>query len=198
MKIAYMRLLCVAFVLLPFASLSCKSKAKEAPPMPTIHWRNADLVVNGKKVQLEVGNLEKPWPLVPIAPEQARRDTPQNTWVSWESVLAQGQTDKDLDRYADHYADPVIFRQRLKSPAAQFFDDARKTEDSPAVVALIRLGKGVRGAATVVVYSTRKQSNYSGKAMIQRGDKWYINEQIQLDDPVLRELSATAYKIVKE
>jgi hypothetical protein len=170
-----------------------KDKAGGSSDNPNINWRKVTITAALKKSVVEVGRYERAIPLKLIEPSAARRDTPLATWNSWQSMSVSGKDDNDLKTYADYFVDGPAFLARLKSPAAKFFDDARKADERPQALGLIKTG-----SYSVVVYGVRHQSQYRAAVMISRDGKYYIDDNAKLSNPVLRELTADGYSVIKE
>lgn len=153
-------------------------------------WRTVEVVAGGKKYNVEVGRFAKPSDIKIPSIAQTRRDTPLGTWVSIQSYVANGQDRRDLEAYADHFVDSKDFLSRVTSPPQQYFDQLRKADDQPQPVGLIKYGQYVLVVSSV-------HHNYHAACMTRRGDKFCVDDKAQVSDPLLRQLSATDYKIMK-
>lgn len=169
-----------------------KHKADDNTPS-ALSWQNVTITIGNKKHVVEVGRFAKPVQVAPIENGTLPRETPLDTWNSWQSLSITGRDEKDLKTYADFYTIPQAFLSRLKSAPAQFFDDARKADERPAAVAIVKTG-----TYQAVVYSVRRSTSYRAAIMVNRNGKYAIDDEAKLKDPVLRELAAGGYQIVKE
>ena len=183
----------VLFAALVLTSGGCSKKAKDIEPsqMP-ITWRKVTLTVAGKKHVVDVGRYEHAIGVKPVDATAAKRDNPIDTWNAWQSLSIDGQTDKDLKAYSEFYTDPAAFFKRQKYPE-RFFDDNRKADEQPQALGLIKYG-----TYQAVVYSVRRQTQYRAAVMVQKNGRFSIDEGAKLTNPVLRELAAEGYKIIKE
>lgn len=169
-----------------------KSKADDPAAAP-IAWRKVTLTIANKKYPVEVGRYERAIPVKLLEPPAAKRDTPIDAWNSWQALSVGGQDDKDLKAYAECYLEPAAFLARLKSPARQFFDDNRKADEQPQALGQVKSGKYV-----AVVYKVRGSAQYRAAAMVPKNGQYVIDDRAKLSDPVLRDLAADGYKIIKE
>lgn len=169
-----------------------KSKAPE-DNASSVTWQKVTITAGRSKHVVEVARFAHPIPVKIVETAGLGRDTPLDTWNSWQSLSVSGKDDKDLKAYADFYVNPQAFLSRLKSTPAQFFDDARKADERPQAVGMVKTGK-----YQAVVYSVKRSSSYRAAVMVTSGGKFVIDDDAKLKDPVLRELAGDGYQIVKE
>lgn len=185
-------ILFVSSVLLLLAGCHKSGAAHDKNKLPeetALKFHQAQFPAGGRNVTLELARLAKVTSIVPVAFDQARRDTALHCFESMQSYLLNGQSDGDLRAYADHFVDA---EGKLKSVKVSIFEQARKLNEIPDVIGLIRYDK-----YTIVVSSPRG-GHYTGTAMIQRSGKYYIDEEAGVTDPVLQQLSIEKYKILRD
>lgn len=177
-----------------------KSKdAKQQAALNAITWKQEQISVNGANATIEVGRYDKPIAMKVVPIDQAKRATPIDTMISLQSVSLQGQDDKDMKVLADHYMESQEFI--TKHPNAKgYFDEARKADDRAQVVGLIKSGKYTLVVSTIRRASPegRTHTAYRGTCMQEIDGKFYIDEKAKLMDPVLRQLTADEYKVLKK
>ncbi len=176
-----------------FALAGCSKDKSKDPASATPTWKKATISVGNKKYTIDVGRYDRAIPLKMQDASAARRETPLETWNSWQSLSLSGKDDNDLKVYADYYADSKKFLSRLKSPATKFFEDARKSDERPQAIGLIKVD-----SYTLVVYSVRVASHYRAAVMINKGGKYYIDDDAKFANLVLKELAASGYQVMKK
>ena len=186
-------ILLVSSLLLLLSGACHKSGAahdkNKLPEQAALKFHQAQFTAGGKNVTLELARLAKVTSVVPVAFDQARRDTALHCFESMQSYLLKGQSEADLQAYADHFIDP---ERKFESLKVSIFERARKLNEIADVIGLIRYDK-----YTIVVSSPRR-GHYTGTAMIQRSGKYYIDEEAGVTDPVLQQLSVEKYKILRD
>ena len=105
-----------------------------------------------------------------------------------QSYLLGGKSEADLKAYADHFVDS---QAKLATISLKTFETAGKLNEIPDVVGLIKYGR------YTIVVSVLRRTQFAGVCMIQKDGKYYIDPEANISDPVLTQLAAEKYKVLR-
>jgi hypothetical protein len=158
------------------------------PEESTLVFHKESITVAGKNVEVEVARLPKVMPVAIVPLDQTRRDTALHTFESMQSYLLEGKTQADLKAYADCFVDG---QAKLATINLKTFETAGKLNEIPTVIGLIKIGRHT------VVVSVLRRTQFAGVCMIQKDGKFYIDSGANVSDPVLAQLAAEKYKVLR-
>lgn len=162
-------------------------------------WRKVEVSAGGGKAVLEVARFDPPVPFKAIPLAQTRRDTPLNTWISFNSHGRAGRNEDDLKRFAGHYLDPDylldLVRDKVKLPPEKYFERLRRAEKNSRAVGLVKYRQ-----YSLLLYRFEGSGKFSDRTyllaacMEEKDGAYYINERPKEQDPLLGELNETDFK----
>ena len=158
------------------------------PDESTLVFHKESITVAGKSVEISVSHLPKAMSVAIVPLDQTKRDTALHTFESMQSYLLEGKTDADLKAYAGHFVDGPA---KLATISLKTFETAAKLNEIPTVIGLIRYNQ------YTIVVSVLHRTQFAGTCMIQRDGKFYIDSGATVFDPVLSQLSADKYKVLR-
>ncbi len=155
--------------------------------------------------QVTVRRLAKPKLIEPLPLNQTSLATPMDAMISMTSHLAVGETQQDMDVYAQkHMATPDAFLSLIRSSgliAKEYWAKVRASQSPTYLLGTVQYSDTVLVVVRdQVVHATTgtKFDHVIGGAFTKHGDSWLLDEERKQNDPVLRSIHDNGYAVLIE